>query len=322
MLFQILIICSGNLSFLNWLTIIPSLAGLDDIFCSHYLWFLFTKRERDYLYNECAGYYLEYQHHQKDITSRRSMIIKETNPRCTQCAGCFEVFSFSHLLYKLTAFVMVLFIGYLSAPVVQNLWSSQQIMNTSFDRFRIVNTYGAFGTVGKQRFEVVFAMTPDEYIDEDTVWTEMEFKCKPGAIARRPCLITPYHYRLDWQIWFAGFPPHTPNRHSWIFLFVAQLLVEDEHTIQLLDKSVGQFMESNNVTFIKADMFKYQFTERWSDPDWWTREIQGSYLPPLDLKNKQFQDVLKQLSWTGYDAAFSKRKSKKSKNKRKRKREL
>ena len=34
---------------------------------------------------------------------------------------------------------------YLSIPVVQNLLSSRQMMNTSFDSLRIVNTYGAFG---------------------------------------------------------------------------------------------------------------------------------------------------------------------------------
>ena len=36
-------------------------------------------------------------------------------------------------------------IAYLSVPIVQNLMSSRQIMNTSFDSFRLVNTYGAFG---------------------------------------------------------------------------------------------------------------------------------------------------------------------------------
>lgn len=33
----------------------------------------------------------------------------------------------------------------LSIPVVLNLLSSGQTMNTSFETFRIVNTYGAFG---------------------------------------------------------------------------------------------------------------------------------------------------------------------------------
>lgn len=38
-----------------------------------------------------------------------------------------------------------LLLAYLSIPIVQNLMSSHQVMNTSFDSLRIVNTYGAFG---------------------------------------------------------------------------------------------------------------------------------------------------------------------------------
>ncbi len=30
--------------------------------------------------------------------------------------------------------------------------------------------------------------------------TEYEFKCKPGRIDRRPCVISPFHSRLDWQV--------------------------------------------------------------------------------------------------------------------------
>lgn len=38
--FQLVLITSGNLSFLNWLTILPSLAALDDRFLS----FIFSKK--------------------------------------------------------------------------------------------------------------------------------------------------------------------------------------------------------------------------------------------------------------------------------------
>lgn len=41
-------------------------------------------------------------------------------------------------------FILAL-VAYLSAPVVINLISDKQAMNTSFEPFRIVNTYGAFG---------------------------------------------------------------------------------------------------------------------------------------------------------------------------------
>ena len=34
-------------------------------------------------------------------------------------------------------------------------------MNTSFDPLDLVNTYGAFGSVGKERYNVVFEGTDD-----------------------------------------------------------------------------------------------------------------------------------------------------------------
>jgi hypothetical protein len=33
------------------------------------------------------------------------------------------------------------------------------------------------------------------------VWIDFEFKCKPTGVNRRPCVLSPYHYRLDWLMW-------------------------------------------------------------------------------------------------------------------------
>ena len=66
----------------------------------------------------------------------------------------------------------------------------------------------AFISVTKERTEVIFQGTrnltiiPDEH---GGIWEEYQFKCKPGDPRRRPCLISPYHYRLDWLMWFAAF---------------------------------------------------------------------------------------------------------------------
>ena len=56
----------------------------------------------------------------------------------------------------------------------------------------------------KTRTEVVIEGTssPDGSV---SVWEEYEFKCKPGDLSQAPCLVTPYHYRLDWLMWFAAF---------------------------------------------------------------------------------------------------------------------
>ena len=41
-------------------------------------------------------------------------------------------------------------------------------MNTSFNRLQLVNTYGAFGSVGRERHEIVFEGTRDEIVGPDT----------------------------------------------------------------------------------------------------------------------------------------------------------
>src|SRR6266480_3958227 len=77
--------------------------------------------------------------------------------------------------------------------------SGRQLMNYSYDPFDLVNTYGAFGTVGRERPEIVFEGTDDALITGDSKWKEYEFKAKPGDPNRRPPFVAPYQPRIDWQ---------------------------------------------------------------------------------------------------------------------------
>jgi len=43
-----------------------------------------------------------------------------------------------------------------------------------------VGTYGAFGSVGKTRYEIIFSATNDVKLSKNTEWKEFNFKCKPG----------------------------------------------------------------------------------------------------------------------------------------------
>jgi hypothetical protein len=50
------------------------------------------------------------------------------------------------------------------------LGSHGQVMNRSFDKFRLVNTYGAFGSVDTERYEAICppvsrVMTTDDWIE-------------------------------------------------------------------------------------------------------------------------------------------------------------
>jgi len=59
--------------------------------------------------------------------------------------SCFDFVFLGLCVRHVFEIMLGLVLAYLSIPVVQNLMSSRQAMNTSFDSFRIVNTYGAFG---------------------------------------------------------------------------------------------------------------------------------------------------------------------------------
>ena len=67
---------------------------------------------------------------------------------------------------------------------VRNMLSRRQRMNASFNSLRLVNTYGAFGSVTRTRDELVIEGTDEAVISDHTVWREYEFKGKPGVVTR------------------------------------------------------------------------------------------------------------------------------------------
>src|SRR6266566_8421437 len=88
---------------------------------------------------------------------------------------------FTALVLAVAALVIVL-----SWWPVRNMASPRQAMNASFNPFHIVNTYGAFGSVGRQRYELIVEGTDAAEAAADAIWREYEFKGKPGDPGRLP----------------------------------------------------------------------------------------------------------------------------------------
>ena len=59
-------------------------------------------------------------------------------------------------------------------------------MNTSFDPLDLVNTYGAFGSVGRERLNVVFEGTDAGAPDDGAVWKAYPYKALPVELNRMP----------------------------------------------------------------------------------------------------------------------------------------
>jgi hypothetical protein len=183
-------------------------------------------------------------------------------------------------------------VGVLSIEPVVNLLSTRQRMNSSFNPFHFVNTYGAFGSVERIRHEVVLEGTRDEASDPRARWQEYEFPCKPGDVRRSPCLITPYHYRLDWQLWFAGLSSF--EREPWIVHLVYQLLRGDRLPKTLLARDP---FPDPPPRFIRARLYRYRFAPGHADGRTWERALEDEYLQPLWLEHADFRRFLATHGW-------------------------
>jgi hypothetical protein len=185
------------------------------------------------------------------------------------------------LWYGVMVVAVTALVVFLSRRPARNLLSRRQAMNRSFDPLHLVNTYGAFGSVGRVRHEIVIEGTDEPTVHPGTVWREYEFKGKPGGVRRLPRQFAPYHLRLDWMMWFAALSP--AYAHGWFAPFVERLLEGDHDTLRLLRHN--PFPDAPPVR-IRARLYRYRFTtwrELRETGAWWHRTHVREFLPPTRL---------------------------------------
>ena len=245
-IFQLTLIISGNLSFFNWLTIVPALACFDDGFWSKVL--------------------------PRPLVRMAEAAIARARPSRPM---------------HVTAWTVAVVIVLLSIQPVVNMLSPGQIMNTSFDRLDLVNTYGAFGSVGRERLNIVFEGTMDSVPDDHANWKEYPYKGLPVALDQRPPQIAPYQLRFDWQMWFAAMS--SPEEYPWTLDLVGKLLHNEPGAVGLF---AGNPFPGKPPRFIRAVLYRYTF----ANPDnpggrWWNRTRVGDvWLPAMSADDPRLME--------------------------------
>ena len=244
---QLALILSGNLSFLNYLTMVPILACFDDRLLARVL--------------------------PRALVERARRAAESAAPSRAQRGLCVA---------------LAVVVGLLSVPPVANLLSGRQVMNTSFEPLDLVNTYGAFGSVGKERYEVVVEGTLDASPTENARWVAYEFKAKPGDPLRRPTIIAPYQSRVDWQAWFAAMSG--PDDHAWLVHLAWKLLHGDHRITRLL---AGDPFPDAPPRWIRVELYRYRFARPGNaEGAWWERERVGEWLPPIAADDPRVERFL------------------------------
>lgn len=195
--------------------------------------------------------------------------------------------------FHVVQLALLVFTVKLSKEPLLNLTRKSQLMNYSFNAWRLVNAYGAFGSVSRERYEVVLQGSRAIFPSRPEDWQEYEFWAKPGDPRRRPPQIAPYHLRLDWVLWFVPLgltldlsQRERPERRlawryeSWFIAFLDGLLKNDPGLTGLL--RCNPFADGKPPVTVRALIFHYRYStlqERRESGHWWVRTQVGVYLP-------------------------------------------
>ena len=249
---QGMLILSGNLSFLNWLTLVPIVACFDDSLLRRVL--------------------------PRRLVARAEAAARDAQPSRPQ---------------QITVRVLVAVVAVLSVAPVANLLSSRQLMNTSFTPLKLVNTYGAFGGVGRDRYTLVFEGTADTVVTDTTRWRPYLYPCQPVELDRRPCVVAPYQPHLDWQIWFAAMG--SPERYPWTLNLVWKLLHNDPEALRLMANDPFPEAPPRHVRVVR---YLYEFAPQGnSEGLWWQRTPVDVWLPPLSADDPELRRFLVASGW-------------------------
>jgi hypothetical protein len=166
---------------------------------------------------------------------------------------------------------------------IRNLFSRRQLMNASFNRWQLVNAYGAFGSVTRRRIEIVIEGTLDDDPGNDAGWREYEFKGKPGDPRRMPRQWAPYHLRLDWLMWFL---PLGSVHQEWFYAFLARLLEADRATLRMVRHEP---FNGERPRWVRVLRYRYRFAtraEKRATGQRWVRGDRQEAMAPMALRGQ------------------------------------
>ena len=153
-----------------------------------------------------------------------------------------------------------------------------ELMYGAVAPFRIVNSYGLFRVMTKERSEIMI-----EGSDDAMEWKGYEFKWKPGPLDRMPGFVEPYQPRLDWQMWFAALGDVRQN--PWFFGLVQRLLENSPDVTRLLGKNP---FPDKPPRYLRAEIYPYRFSttaEHRQTGAWWERDEARIYMPTVSLRD-------------------------------------
>jgi len=256
-LLQVLIALTGNYCFFNLLTVALCLLLIDDT-----IW----TRKRSLVGRDSV---------EPSHPAPSTGTLGSTESRPTMWVNGRRIVELSALVVTLPLNAALIF----SAFKPEATWPRSIVaLHDYVAPFRIVNGYGLFRVMTKERPEIIL-----EGSAEGIDWRPYEFRWKPGDLNQPPHWAAPHQPRLDWQMWFAALGNYRHN--PWFVRLIKCLLENRPEVTRLLARNP---FPNEPPRYIRSTLYVYHFTslaEHRATGAWWKREEHGLYLPAISLED-------------------------------------
>jgi hypothetical protein len=195
-------------------------------------------------------------------SSHRLGIATFTRPLALAMPGFF----LSWIFYNTAAQMLFMFFPALPLPMAPI---------KALEPFRISDRYGLFAVMTTARYEIEFQGSRD-----GTNWTAYPFRYKPQNPREAPKLYAPYQPRFDWNLWFASLGGW--REYPFVLSTEARLLQNSPDVLALF---AGNPFGSEPPTEVRAVEWQYWFTDlatKRKEGLWWQRKYLGLYAPTLE----------------------------------------
>ena len=145
----------------------------------------------------------------------------------------------------------------------------------ALEPFRIAEQYGLFAVMTRARYEIEFEGSRD-----GKTWVAYPFRYKPQDPLEAPHFYAPYQPRFDWNLWFAALGNWREN--TWVVRSERLLLQNDSSVLSLF---AGNHFPGDPPRQVRAVVWQYWFTDlatKRATGLWWHRELRGLYAPTLE----------------------------------------
>ncbi len=170
------------------------------------------------------------------------------------------------IFYNTAAQILLMFFPILPLPVTPI---------EALEPFRISDRYGLFAVMTTARYEIEFQGSRD-----GVNWIAYPFRYKPQDPHEAPGMYAPYQPRFDWNLWFASLGGW--RDYPFVLSTEVHLL---KNTPQVLALFAGNPFGNDPPRQVRTVEWQYWFTDlatKRKEGLWWRRKLMGLYAPSLE----------------------------------------